>query len=262
MKGAVVPANNLLAKVQMRPLIHNGLLLAQICACALFLVTRCDSSPARGLSDLYDPDLAVLKGGDPDWNEVCLTIDDGPNPETTPRLLEILAESQVKATFFLIGRRARMYPDLVKRIAQAGHELGNHTMTHARLAGLGRQEIMNEMEAAREAIEAASGLRVRLFRPPGGGLSPDVYAVARELGCTTVLWTDLARDYERRPPAEIVESILSGTESGSIIVMHDGKPGTLSALPQIVGRLRAKGLSFVPAGRWAERCRLRTERRP
>jgi peptidoglycan/xylan/chitin deacetylase (PgdA/CDA1 family) len=243
----------------MKPLVVFVLLASSVAACASTAETGAGAGSVR-LSELYDADLGVLKAGDPDWNEVCLTIDDGPNPLTTPRLLEILSEKGIKATFFLIGERARKYPDLVKRIVEGGHELGNHTMTHARLARSSRQEILNEIERARSAIEGTAGLRIRLFRPPGGGLSEDVYSVAKELGLTTVLWTQVSKDYEATPPAKIVTSALEHAESGSILVMHDGRPETLAALPAIIEALRLKGLSFVPAGRWAERYRMRSER--
>ena len=199
----------------------------------------------------YDPTLKVLYHGDTSAKEICLTIDDGPNPETTPALLRILKQKGVKATFFLLGRRAKECPELVRAIVADGHEVGNHTTDHSRLSGLGAQEIMNEIERGRDAIQKAAGVKVLLFRPPGGSMSDDVYAVAGELGYTTVLWTDTANDWYRQPPKTIVERVLSRTQSGSIIVIHDGKPDIIQALPKIIDALKTKGYKFKTAGEWS-----------
>jgi peptidoglycan/xylan/chitin deacetylase (PgdA/CDA1 family) len=203
----------------------------------------------------YDPELAVLYHGDTEKMEVCLTIDDGPNPDTTRGLLYILRKKGVRATFFLLGRRAEEHPDLVRAIVADGHEVGNHTMEHNRLSGLEPQEIMNELELGRDAIQRAAEVRVTLFRPPGGSMTEDVYRVAGELGYTTVLWTDTANDWYRQPPSHIVERIVSRVRPGSIIVIHDGKPDILDALPKIIDALRERGYTFKMAGEWAMQCK-------
>jgi peptidoglycan/xylan/chitin deacetylase (PgdA/CDA1 family) len=199
----------------------------------------------------YDPTLRVLYHGDTETKEVCLTIDDGPNTATTKALLRILKEKRVKATFFLLGRRAQEHRDLVRAIVADGHEIGNHTMDHNRLSGLDPQEIMNELELGRDALQRASGVKVTLFRPPGGAMTEDVYRVAGELGYTTVLWTDTANDWYRQPPSQIADRILARVRPGSIIVIHDGKPDVLAALPRIIDSLRQQGYKFKMAGEWA-----------
>jgi peptidoglycan/xylan/chitin deacetylase (PgdA/CDA1 family) len=201
----------------------------------------------------YDASLPVLYHGDTQKMEVCLTIDDGPNPETTQGLLHILRKKGVKATFFLLGRRAEANPELVRAIVADGHEIGNHTYNHSRLSGLDPQEIMNEIELGRDAIQHAAEVRVTLFRPPGGSMSEDVYQVAGELGYTTVLWTDTANDWYRQSPTQIVERVLSRVRPGSLIVIHDGKPDVLDALPKIIDTLRERGYTFKMAGEWAMR---------
>jgi len=133
--------------------------------------------------------------------ELALTFDDGPNPAWTPRLLDILATHDVRATFFLVGRYAEAEPELVRRIAAAGHLIGNHSWSHPNLALAATLRITEELERTSEALEQITGVPVRYFRPPFGGRRPHVLDTARLLGMTPVLWNAITNDWSE-PSAE------------------------------------------------------------
>lgn len=160
--------------------------------------------------------------------ELALTFDDGPNPAWTPRLLDILAGHDVRATFFLIGKYAQAEPALVRRIAEAGHAIGNHSWSHPNLALTAGAKIYEELKRTNGALEQILGLPVHLFRPPFGARRPKVFHVARSLGLIPVLWNAMTDDWEQ-PSADRIATSLSQkidrlTERGRAvnIVLHDG----------------------------------------
>src|SRR5277367_4532556 len=130
-------------------------------------------------------------------NEIALTFDDGPNDPYTFQLLDILAEHQVRATFFMIGRFVRQRPDIVRAVQAAGHLIGNHTMTHPWLVLEPPAKVRRELADCNAALEDVLGERVRHFRPPHGSRRPDVLRAARELGLTPVMWNVIGHDWER-----------------------------------------------------------------
>jgi peptidoglycan-N-acetylglucosamine deacetylase len=160
--------------------------------------------------------------------ELALTFDDGPNPAFTPRLLDVLAEHGVPATFFMLGGRAQTNQELVRRIAAAGHLIGNHSWSHLNLAMSAAEKIREELTETRDTLEQITGMPVKFFRPPFGARRPVTLAVARELGMTPVMWNAMTSDWEE-PSAEKIATALSGkidrlTGRGSAvnIVLHDG----------------------------------------
>jgi peptidoglycan-N-acetylglucosamine deacetylase len=160
--------------------------------------------------------------------ELALTFDDGPNPAWTPRLLELLAEHNVPATFFLLGSRAQAQPELVRRIVAAGHLIGNHSWSHPNLALTSRVRIREELAQTRDALEQLTGVRVRFFRPPFGARRPAVLSIARELGMSPVLWNAMTSDWSEpsggRISAQLVSKVDQLTRQGHAanIVLHDG----------------------------------------
>jgi peptidoglycan-N-acetylglucosamine deacetylase len=190
----------------------------------------------------------------PDDEAVSITFDDGPNPRATPLILDVLRRERVRATFFVLGRHADLWPDLVRRMAAEGHQLGNHGYWHRKLHRRGPGYVRADLTRGTESICAASGLTaVRHFRAPHGFRSPWVTPIARSLGQRTVGWSLGVWDSARPGAAEIVRRAADGLRGGSILLLHDGdgydaegdRLQTAEALPSIVENLRARGLRFA-----------------
>jgi len=196
--------------------------------------------------------------------ELALTFDDGPNPAWTPRLLEVLAGHGVHATFFLLGSRAQSEPGLVRRIAAAGHLVGNHTWSHPNLAWSGRARIRAELAETRDALEQMTGAPVRYFRPPFGARRPAALAVARELGMAPVLWNAMTSDWSNPSGEGIAARLMARigrlTERGwaANIVLHDGghldptahRGPSIAAAEMLAARFKAAH-RFVRLDDWA-----------
>ena len=170
---------------------------------------------------------------------VYLTFDDGPIPECTPQVLDILAQYNVKATFFMVAENAERYPELTRRVVAEGHTIGNHTYHHMR----GHQSMTRKY--VEDALRGERVLKTKLFRPPHGRMKASQKWAILEAGYTIYLWDVLTHDYN---PRYSVESILSAvqhyTRNGSIIVLHDSlksKDRMLEALPLIIEWLQKEG---------------------
>jgi len=219
----------------------------------------------------------VFWRGDTKEPAVALTFDDGPDPDTTPRVLEILAEYEVCATFFVIGAKACAHPELLRRIVEAGHDLGLHGFRHNYAhPWWSPQRVARDIEQTREAVETATGVRSDLFRPPVGLVSPRTAAGARHAGVLLVAWSVRARDGLGRTSARAIRRrVEAGLEHGAIILLHDAaerphptpssrepraaphpskateparnrqRTATLEALPEILKTLRARALEPV-----------------
>jgi peptidoglycan/xylan/chitin deacetylase (PgdA/CDA1 family) len=160
--------------------------------------------------------------------ELALTFDDGPNATWTPRLLDVLASHQARATFFLLGERAQAAPALVRRIVAAGHAVGNHSWDHPNLARSSASRIREELTRTRETLEQIIGGKVKFFRPPFGARRPVVFRIAREMGLQPVLWNAMTSDWSEpsaeRIAAELTSMIDKLRKRGRAanIVLHDG----------------------------------------
>jgi len=179
---------------------------------------------------------------------VALTLDDGPSPEWTERMLGLLDRHQVRATFSLIGRQALAHPGLVTDVVGAGHTIANHTYSHPDLAGLPRSSVEREITRAGDAIERACGRRPTLFRAPGGSWSATVLAQCARDGLRPLDWSVDPRDWSRPGARRIAEVILRQTRPGSIILEHDGggdRLETYQALSVAIPRLLAAGYTFT-----------------
>lgn len=175
---------------------------------------------------------------------VSLTFDDGPHPDFTPRILDVLRDNGAAATFFVIGKNARRHPDLVRRIVEEGHVLGCHTDSHVDLSKLGMQEALRECRVARQALEEIAGCRVRYLRPPWGRMRPTTFAVARMTRMTLALWSLDSLDHRRLGCDEILARVRP-VEAGDIVLFHDDEANTVSALPRIIDYMKQRGLSSV-----------------
>lgn len=202
-------------------------------------------SAAPALRSTAAGQQSLLVRGDVHRKEIALTFDDGPHPAWTPQLLDVLRQCRVPATFFLVGEMAERYPGLVRDEVAAGDEVGNHTYHHVSLVKVGSADDAAEIAACGDVLKDITGKRPYLFRPPGGKLDPAALSAAAAQGYTTVMWTDDPGDYASPGVEAIVERTLHCARPGGILLLHDGIPQTIAALPQIVASLRAEGFTFV-----------------
>jgi peptidoglycan/xylan/chitin deacetylase (PgdA/CDA1 family) len=178
---------------------------------------------------------------------VVLTFDDGPDAVYTPKVLDILAKYDAKATFFEVGQNVQKHPELTKRIHAAGHSVQNHTWTHADLRHLGAAAFRQQILSTDQVIQAQTGSKPGCLRPPYGGVSAAVRQQAKALGKDLVVWTVDSRDWTKPGAAVIVQHVLKNVHSGSVILMHDGggnRTQTVAALPAILQALKAQGYGF------------------
>ncbi|MFD6245785.1 polysaccharide deacetylase family protein [Streptomyces roseolus] len=176
---------------------------------------------------------------------IALTFDAGPGKDT-PHLLDVLKEKRVPATFFLLGRKhVDRYPKVVKRIADEGHEVANHTWSHRILTDLDENEVREELSRTQEAVERITGRKPVLMRPPQGRTDSMVGDVSRELGLAQILWSITAKDYSTTDSALIRKRVLDQAHRDGIILLHDIYDGTVPAVPGIIDELQSRGYTFV-----------------
>jgi peptidoglycan-N-acetylglucosamine deacetylase len=177
---------------------------------------------------------------------IAMTFDDGPSADNTPRLLEMLKQRNIKATFFLIGQNAAANPDLVRRILAEGHEIGNHSWTHPQLSKLSDDRVTAEITKTQDAIKDASGFTPTLLRPPYGAITPRQREwIANQFGLTIILWSVDPFDWKRPGASVITQRILSQVRPGAIVLSHDIHKQTVDAMPATLDGLIAKGYKFV-----------------
>ncbi|WP_136443541.1 polysaccharide deacetylase family protein [Pacificoceanicola onchidii] len=177
---------------------------------------------------------------------VGMTFDDGPHPKLTPILLDMLKARGLRATFYLIGNRVVTWPDIVRRIADEGHEIGNHSWTHPNLARYSDKKVLSEIDRTSDAIFKVTGRPPVTFRPPYGSFTKRQRLMLYEArNLPTILWSVDPQDW-RRPGASVVaKRILKGSKPGAIILSHDIQSGTVKAMPQTLDGLSGRGLKFA-----------------
>lgn len=178
---------------------------------------------------------------------IYLTFDDGPSPETTPYLLELLAEENMKASFFLIGKEIEKHPDLVRKIAEGGHSIGNHSYSHQFMPGLKVQQIEQEIEKTNKLVEEVCGQRPKNFRPPFGFMDKKTAAVLRDLSMHPVYWSQAPEDWCLPGAKAVVRRVLMRLTPGALIVLHEGKQlkeQTLMAAKEIIYRCKSSELTL------------------
>jgi peptidoglycan/xylan/chitin deacetylase (PgdA/CDA1 family) len=153
---------------------------------------------------------------------LALTFDDGPDPTYTPQILDLLDHHAAKATFFVLGRNVFSYPEIVRDIVHRGHELGNHTFSHARLSDIRPMDVVRELRECRAAIAQAAAVKPILMRPPQGAQTPLSFTLTRIQGYTTIQWSASGDDWMGDPAEIIANRILSKIKPGGIILLHDG----------------------------------------
>ena len=190
----------------------------------------------------------------PEPRQLALTYDDGPNDPHTLHLLDVLAEHDVKATFFLIGKHLAAKPDIARRIAAAGHTIGNHTYTHPNLLFCSEARIHQELSDCKKILQDTVGKHSKLFRPPFGARRPAVLQTARQMGMMPVMWSVTCYDW-KPTTADRVERHAARqiTSSGDIVLLHDGghkvmgadRGHTVAATANLIPRLESDGFRFV-----------------
>ncbi|HEX4611086.1 MAG TPA: polysaccharide deacetylase family protein [Urbifossiella sp.] len=204
----------------------------------------------RGLAAAL-PRRVYITHGPPRPGAVCLTFDDGPHPDLTPPLLDLLARLGVPATFFVVGQEAEKYPDLIRRMAAEGHAVGNHSYSHPPRVTLTRRAAAAEVSEGAAAIGRILGRPPTLYRPPHGKVTAgDLWRLWRT-GTTTVLWNADPKDYAKATAAEVRQWFRDRPPApGDLILLHDVCTHALEVLPEVVGEARGRGLEFRTVSEW------------
>jgi len=215
----------------------------------------------------FDQAVLVRQGtfylANTDEKVIALTFDDGPSPEWTPQILDELKKSDVKATFFMVGKFVEKYPEIARRAVKEGHEIGNHTFSHPVLFFASPDQIKKEILQAEAAIKNATGKSTTLFRPPKAWLTEERKKEIKDLGYTIVLWTLNSKDWVTFHDKHIRRYLLKRVRSGDIILFHDsggffGIEGgnriqTVKTIPRLIEQLKEGGYRFVTVGELLER---------
>jgi peptidoglycan/xylan/chitin deacetylase (PgdA/CDA1 family) len=178
---------------------------------------------------------------------VAFTYDDGPHPDRTPRLLDLLAARNIRATFYVVGTNAVKYPQILRRMINEGHEIGNHTVNHANLTTLTTEQVIAEVAGCRDAVVAAATLPTMTIRPPYGAVNQSLRNLfMSEFGYPTVLWNVDPRDWDVAvSDQQVIDTILNESDHGEIILCHDIHERTIGVMPTVLDGLLAQGFSFV-----------------
>lgn len=208
--------------------------------------------PQREIVDLVSmfPDL-FYRQGPSDEKKVALTFDDGPDSVYTPQILDILGKEKIKATFFLIGERAKLFPDVVKRMAKEGHIIGNHSMTHPNIVKLDEKQTAKEIKDCEAVIKSLAGYRPALFRSPYGSLDPEKVRSISKLKVKIIAWNVDSLDWKSLTAEQVKANILENAREGSIILQHssgskeEDLTGSVAALKDIIKILKKDGYKFV-----------------
>jgi peptidoglycan-N-acetylglucosamine deacetylase len=199
---------------------------------------------AKAVAEAVLPASIVVWRGQEPGQRVALTFDDGPGPLTMD-YLDALEGLNARATFFLVGEMCEKYPELVRAIADRGHELANHGYTHRPFPKLGGRELSSELARTQALLPSRRNGRA-LVRPPYGAVSPGSLLTCAREGFTTVMWSVNSGDWARHDAEDVARTFAAtSASSGDIVLLHEGQPWTMKALPTIVGELKKAGHELV-----------------
>lgn len=196
--------------------------------------------------------LPVISRGGRDSDAVALTFDDGPDPVSTPELLRLLARHRVSATFFVTGRKAEQYPDLIREMLDRGHTIGNHTCTHDNLVMLKREAVLMREIASTQDVLKSFGIVPLAFRPPVGIVSPRLAPVLQECGMYALNFSRRGGDFGNRRLRHLSRRLVRRVRSGDIVALHDVRPVYqdvrvwLLEVERLLDGIRRKGLKIIP----------------
>ncbi len=190
--------------------------------------------------------VRTFSRGPKDRRTIALTFDDGPHPEMTPKVLDVLRKNEVKATFFLVGKNVEKYPELAERIAREGHVIANHGFTHtAKPLFMSGEKAADELMQCRDAAYMATGRKPRLYRPPFGVTSPNLGMGVRQAGMECVGWSIRSYDTLGSIPREkVVRRVMDRMHEGAVVLLHDRCEGEDIMLEQLISRIREEGYGF------------------
>lgn len=183
---------------------------------------------------------------DTDQQKIALTFDAAWGDEDTDQIISILAANNAKGSFFMVGGFINRFPDSVKKFHDAGHEILNHSDTHAHLAGLSQEEILTEITDCEEKITNITGTSKKIFRAPYGEYTDDVIKTANANGYKVIQWDVDSLDWKDLSADEICSRVMDKVKNGSIILFHNGTANTPAALEKLLPTLSQKGYKFVP----------------
>ena len=181
-----------------------------------------------------------------DNKAVSLTFDAAWGNEDTQQLIDILGKYGISATFFVVGEWVDKYPESVKELSDAGHEVMNHSNDHAHFSRLSAEEIISNINACNDKVEAVTGVRPAYFRPPYGEYDDHVISTLNGMGMYSIQWDVDSLDWKDPPPADIQKRVLNGVGPGSIVLFHNAAKNTPEALPGIIEGLLADGYEIMP----------------
>lgn len=219
-------------------------------ALVLFLAAGALTANAAGADEVYwsgARKLPIYSVGRED-NKIAISFDCAWGVEHTDAILKNLADGKVRATFFTVQFWAEKYPEYLKKIDEAGHEVGTHSATHSYMSKLNEMEIRSELKSSSEAIETVIGKKPELFRPPYGDYDDLLVETSLAEGLFPIQWDVDSLDWKDLSAADLASRVVSRVRSGSIILCHNNGLHTAEALPIIISTLRAKGYEFVPIG--------------
>lgn len=196
------------------------------------------------------PDTFKLNGPT-NSKAIALTFDDGPDSKYTPKVLDVLKQHDVKATFFLIGSKVKKHPDIAKRIVHEGHAIGNHSYSHPLFTKIDLKRFSQEIKQTEDALQAITGFKPKLIRPPYGEIDEKQLLWAKKRGQIVINWNVDSGDWRSLEGAVVIKNILSHTKAGAIVLQHSGGAdsqnlnGTVKALPVIIKKLKSEGYQFL-----------------
>ncbi len=189
--------------------------------------------------------LEMVWRGSINKKEVALTFDDGPSPKTTEKILKILRDNHIHATFFVIGKNAERFPKLLKEISDEGNEIGNHSYSHPNSLLLSPSKLRQELSKTDKIITKITGKKPKFFRPPSGSFGYNLSFIAASLKYTMVLWWIDTYDWKEPGKKKVMEIVKYHLTNGAIILMHENHKTTIEALPDVIKYIKSKGYKFV-----------------
>ncbi|MCF6465647.1 polysaccharide deacetylase family protein [Clostridium sp. Cult2] len=193
----------------------------------------------------------IVNHGPKEEKVIALTFDDGPHPIYTDEILDVLKEYDVKATFFVLGKFAELYPDIIKRQSREGHEIGNHTYSHVDPKKVSKEKLLDEYERTQNIVTNLTNKEPKLFRPPYGSFNSNTLDVMEMNDTIIVLWSAYqdSKDWSNPKVEKIINTTLSNVKNGDIILFHDyvyyDKSNTIEALKKILPELKNRGYNFL-----------------